>query len=374
LPSRNNSWRNWIELGEDMSDRPGAFRGTAIKGGMIDRPDGRNLVTIETVGDVFPIKGADSIEVVTVRGWRVVTKIGEFRPGDRCVYFEIDSLLPLDDARFAFLTPRGTKEVKGRAYHRLKTARLRGVYSQGLVMPVTDFTELAEYRPVGLAERLGVIKYEPPAVLSGGEIIGVFPERLGRKTDSERAQNLVEVWDEIVAGGPWVATEKIDGTSMSVFRDNAGVLHVCGRNYEIADGANLYWRTVRSYEIDALLEPGEGVQGELFGEGIQKNPLRMNGVHLAIFNFLRDGGPVGRRSWPDWTKRLAVPELPLTLPTDPDVAVAQAERVQSQFSHGRGLLAEGVVWHQADGHCLDVLDGRSTFKVISNRYLVKHDG
>lgn len=336
------------------------------------QPQDRNLVTIETVGDVHPIKGADSIEGVAVRGWRVVAKIGEFHPGDPCVYFEIDSLLPIDDSRFAFLAARGTKEVDGRAYHRLKTARLRGVYSQGLAMPLAGFPELTEVRPDGLAERLGITKYEPPAVLAGGDIAGVFPEHLGRKTDSERVQNLVEVWDEVVASGPWVATEKVDGTSCSVFYDVEGVV-VCGRNYEIADGDNLYWRTVRSYEVDALLEPGEGVQCELFGEGIQKNPLNMTGVHLAIFNFLRDGRPIGRRSWPDWAKRLAVPELPLTLPTDPDVAVAQVDRVQSQFFRDRGLLAEGVVWHQADGRCLDVLGGRSTFKAISNRYLVKHD-
>lgn len=316
----------------------------------------------------MPIDGADSIEGVTVRGWRVVTRIGEFRPGDPCIYFEIDSMVPLDDSRFAFLAPRGTKEVDGRSFHRIKTARLRGVYSQGLVLPADVFPELDPLE-CDIAESLGVIKYEPPAVLAGGDIAGVFPEHLGRKTDSERAQNLVGVWDEILDNGPWTATEKIDGTSMSVFRDGDGVIHVCGRNYEIADGRNLYWDTVREYGIDKWLPVDTGVQCEMFGEGIQGNPLRVKGVRVAVFTFLMGEVPFGRGLWPVQALEMAVPEMGITLPSSVDEAVDQVERLDSLVSPGRP--AEGVVWHQTNGLPLDVLDGRTTFKVISNRYLAK---
>jgi len=328
----------------------------------------RDLVTKETISDITPIAGADSIEVVTVRGWHVVTRIGEFRSGAPCVYFEIDSMVPLDDARFACLAPRGIKSEGGKLYHRVKTARLRGVYSQGLVMPAATFPELDASHD-DLARRLGVIKYEPPAVLAGGDIAGVFPEYLGRKTDSERAQNLVDVWDKIRSAGPWIATEKIDGTSMSVFRDRSGTIRVCGRNYEIAEGHNLYWDTVRQYGIDEWLPVGTGVQCEVFGEDIQKNPLRVNGVRIGVFNFLMNGVPFGRLYWPEPAFVLAVPELDLVLPSTVDEALAQVERLDSLVTPGRP--AEGVVWHQTHGHGLDVLNGRSTFKVISNRYLTK---
>jgi len=332
----------------------------------------RQLVTVETISDVQPIPDADAIEVVTVRGWRVVVRIGEFEVGDSCVYFEIDALLPMSDPRFAFLTPRGTKEVDGRTYHRLKTARLRGVYSQGLVLPLSAFPELAATHGGDLAALLGIIKYEPPAVLAGGDIAGLFPEKLGRKTDSERAQNLVAVWDAIVAGGPWLPTEKVDGTSLSVFKDIDGVLHVCGRNYEIAEGDNLYWNAVRANEMDSWLPPGTGVQGEIYGEGIQKNPLRVKGVRVAVFACLTHGEPLGRRFWPEQVAKLAVPMFDLVLPATAEAAIAQADGIESLVAPGR--LAEGIVWHHANGLTMPELDYRSTFKVISNRYLVKHDG
>ena len=332
--------------------------------------DRRQLVTIETVTGVQPIPDADAIEVVTVRGWQVVTKIGEVSVGERCVYFEIDSLLPLDDPRFSFLAPRGTKEVDGRMCHRLKTARLRGVYSQGLVLAAADFPELGSGGD--LAERLGVLKYEPPAVLAGGDIIGTFPEHLGQRTDSERAQNLAGVWDAIVAGGPWLGTEKLDGTSMSVFRDRDGVLHVCGRNYEIGDGDNLYWNAMRAHRIDTWLEQGCGVQCEVYGEGIQKNPLGVKGVRVGIFAFLVGREPVARDRWPGEALAHAVPVLDLILPGSAEEAVAQAEHIDSVVSPGRA--AEGMVWHQADGRALAELGHRATFKVVSNRYLLKHDG
>ena len=90
----------------------------------------RRLVTVETVRDVRPIPDADAIEAVTVRGWTVVTRNGEFASGDPCLYIEIDACLPLDDPRFAFLTPRGSKMLPdGRDVHRVKTAKLRGTYS-----------------------------------------------------------------------------------------------------------------------------------------------------------------------------------------------------------------------------------------------------
>jgi RNA ligase (TIGR02306 family) len=104
----------------------------------------RKLVTLETVVEVRPIPDADAIEAIVVRGWVVVAKRGEFRVGDRCVYFEIDSALPLSDERFAFLGARGTNTtVTGTKMHVLKTARLRGVYSQGLALPTALFPELA---------------------------------------------------------------------------------------------------------------------------------------------------------------------------------------------------------------------------------------
>lgn len=93
----------------------------------------RKLVSIQTIDDVQPIENADSIEVALVGGWNIVIRKGEFKKGDKAFYFEIDSMLPLEDKRFSFLESRGKKIQNGILYHRLKTAKLRGQISQGLL-------------------------------------------------------------------------------------------------------------------------------------------------------------------------------------------------------------------------------------------------
>ena len=96
----------------------------------------RKLVSIQTIDDIQPIENADNIEVALVGGWNIVIRKGEFKKGDKAFYFEIDSMLPLEDERFSFLEPRGKKEQNGILYHRLKTAKLRGQISQGLLFPL----------------------------------------------------------------------------------------------------------------------------------------------------------------------------------------------------------------------------------------------
>ena len=204
----------------------------------------RHLATIERIADIRSIPDADAIEAAVVRGWTVVVKKGEFAIGDRCVYFEIDSFLP-HVGPFEFLASRGSRifdDVRG---HVLRTIRLRGVYSQGLVLPLAAFPELTGNDGDGVGEdgrdvsdELGVTKYEAPLPASlSGIALGEFPTRLAPKTDSERVQNLVTSWDHLCTYGSWVATEKIDGSSMTVINDD-GTIRVCSRNLELADVAS----------------------------------------------------------------------------------------------------------------------------------------
>jgi RNA ligase (TIGR02306 family) len=332
----------------------------------------RQLVTIEEVADVVAIADADAIEAVRVRGWTVVAKKEQFHVGDRCVYIEIDAALPLSDERFAFLEARSVKtDVDGSRIHVLKTARLRGVYSQGLVLPIEQFPELLAAEPdADLAGLLGVKKYEPPLPPGlGGEMVGAFPTSLARKTDAERAQNLVAIWPLLLAAGPWIATEKLDGTSLTVVNDG-GELRVCGRNWELRDGPNVYWDAVRSTGMESHLQPGEVVQAEVYGEGIQANPLRVRGRHVGVFGFFRGLDAVPRNDWPEWVEALAAPVYAdLVLPDTVDAALAQVDGLASVVNPQR--RSEGVVWARPSGRGLQELEWRSTFKVISNAYLVK---
>lgn len=337
----------------------------------------RRLASVETIVDVRPIAGADAIEAVTVRGWTLVTRRGEFTPGALAVFFEVDCFLPVEDPRFAFLAPRGTKVFDGRTGHVLKTAKLRGVYSQGLALPVAQFPELADpeaLRDAGedVAARLGVVKWEAPVPAQlAGVALGPFPTQFAPKTDAERVQNLVAVYDDLCARAAWVATEKIDGTSVTFVRD-AGQLRVCSRNLELVPAGTTQARLAESLKLLDALEDGDVVQGELFGEGIQANPLKIRGQRLAIFAVLRDRRPLPRAAWPASLAAHAAPVFDdLRLPASVPEAIAQADGIGSKVTPGQ--LAEGVVWHAADGATFDALDGRGCFKVISNKWLLKHD-
>lgn len=330
----------------------------------------RNLVTSRLIDAIRPIADADAIEAAVIGGWTVVVKKGEYTVGDEVLYFEIDSLLPLDDERFAFLAPRGEKIIDGTRYHRLKTARLRGVYSQGLALPMSDFaSELAANTTQNWQDILGVIKYDPPIPADqAGEIVGPFPSSLVQKTDAERVQNLdANTW-QVIRSYNWLATEKIDGMSVTYINDN-GTLRVCSRNWELANTDSLQWRIAEELHILDSLPVGWSLQGEIYGEGIQNNRLKIKGQALAVFAVRAQGSYTDRNDWPDAFKRLAAPAYPISLPRTIAEAVEQADGIKSLTASGR--LAEGIVWHTLDGSALAALGHRDCFKVISNKYLSK---
>lgn len=198
----------------------------------------RRLATFRTVDAVEPIENADAIELAVVGGWKVVTKKGEFAPGDACVYFEIDSFLPDGVAAWQFLVDKSPRMFNGVKGHKLRTIKLRGQISQGLILRPDSFpllTFLLDPKPLDTVEReviaetygmetleelnmlrfglyeheaqldprdlnlnklLGIVKWDPPlSPQLQGMAAGLFPSFI-RKTDQERAQNLkAEIFD-----------------------------------------------------------------------------------------------------------------------------------------------------------------------------------
>lgn len=347
------------------------------------KDDVRKLATVEELVNIRPIEGADAIVAANVRGWTVVVKKGEFQEGDRVVYFEVDTALPLEDARFAFLEPRGVKEVEGVKYHVLKTARLRGVYSQGLVMPLEAFWEdLEGFFPgmergvtpalgVDVTSSLNLGKWEAPLPVGSGDTAGSFLTQYARKTDSERVQNLQAVWGEVKAV-EWEASEKVDGTSCTVVRDEEGRLRVMGRNWELREGDNTYWNVVNHYK--ALMDTipvGGGLQVEIAGPGIQRNPLKLQDVRPFVFDVIAPGKRmVPRSEWPQEVLKWAVPLVDLPLPATAQELVEQVDGMKSLVNPQ--VLAEGVVFHTKDGRVVPAVGDRNTFKVISGKFLLKH--
>lgn len=247
----------------------------------------RSLASIQKIVSVEPIPGADSIEVATVLGWHCVVKKGEFSPGDLCVYFEIDSLLPQIE-QFDFLRSRGTSKIEdGTTGYKVRTIRLRKQVSQGLALRPDLFPELAgKEEGDDVTELLNVVKWEPiiPANMRG-MVKGTFPDFIP-KTDETRVQNLKRVLTRYTGTRCYV-TEKIDGTSVTYYVKD-GVFGVCSRNQELQESEdNLYWKIATGHGIEEKLRSlnkNIAIQGEIFGAGVQGNPLMMPSVQVKFFN------------------------------------------------------------------------------------------
>lgn len=342
--------------------------------------DLRKLVTIAQVSEVVPID-ADAIIGYRVRGWIVVDSKGKYAPGDHVIYLEPDAFLPVSVPEFAFLEARGVKEavhdgetVRG---HLLKTIKLRGQISQGLILPLQFglTPESTQEEITATFEKLGVFKYEPPLPSGGGEQIAPFPTRFARKTDSERVQNVSDEWLQSLDPSEWFASEKIDGTSATFWKVD-GELHVAGRNWELSpEGDHPHARLARELKLAELMPDNSVVQGEIYGEGIQKNPLKVNGLHLAVF-WHGFSTPVEEneetRAFHEWAENHSTPLVDLTLPRTIDEAIEQTMKMKSLVNPK--VLAEGVVWWNKKGTHYSEIGDRPNFKSINSAYLLKHGG
>lgn len=245
----------------------------------------RKLASVQKIAHVRPIEGADRIEVVGVLGWECVSKKGEFREGDPCIYFEIDSLLP-EDPRYEFL--RLSSYRKDLKKYRLRTVRLRKQLSQGLALPMSLFPE-AQGLPEcsDLTDLLGVEKYEPPipAQIQGDARSFSWPIA---KTDEARVQSEEgRLMLEGLIGRPYYVSLKLDGTSCTYIVDpRGGEYHVCGRNYSYRrSDTHAFWRVSDRYGIEeGLRSLGVALQGEIVGPGIQKNRMGLREVDFYVFN------------------------------------------------------------------------------------------
>ena len=343
----------------------------------------RLLVTRRTIEDIQPIKGADMIERVTIDGWHCVSKKGEFAVNDDCIYFEIDSFLPASDERFEFLMKQ-SRTFEDNLGHRLRTVRLRKQISQGLAMPVGLFPELVGVsNEDDMASLIGVVKYEPPVpACIAGEVVGGFPSFIP-KTDEERAQNIV---DEIFIeneGAVYEVSVKLDGTSMTAFL-NEDEVGVCMRNYQLkineANSHNTLVKIATSGLLDKLREIGRNmaVQGEVMGEGIQKNRESLKGHHFYVYNIYdidakRYLNPIERIMF--FNEHLkGVPKVNHVPVLITNVSMSdlihEAKPVDNidlliGMADGESLNAEtreGLVWKR--------MDGRFSFKTISNQFLL----
>lgn len=332
----------------------------------------RKMASVRRIDALNPIPGADAIECATVGGWRVVVQKNEFVVGDLAVYCEIDSWIPHELAPFLSKgqQPREFGGVRG---ERLRTVKLRGQVSQGLLLPLNDLLKMKYdgnsviVEGDDVSEMLGIQKWEAPVPANlAGDVRGVFPSFVP-KTDQERIQNLTEefkTWTDLV----WEVTEKLDGSSMTVYYKD-GDFGVCSRNWNLAESeSNSMWQQARAYNLEQLLaqEGNYAVQGEIVGEGIQGNPYRIRGQDFYVYDIFdivkqRYLSPAERQTFVNRNNLKHVPVITesLVTPTTIESILMSAE--------GKSLLnqnteREGLVFKS---------DGNVSFKAISNKFLLK---
>ena len=333
----------------------------------------RKMATIRQIDALNPIEGADAIECASIGGWKVVVKKGEFSVGNLAVYCEIDSWIPTELAPF-LSKGKEPREFEGIRGERLRTVKLRGQLSQGLLLNLDSAIPQTNSFVEGddVSETLGIVKWERPMNAQlAGMAKGNFPSLIP-KTDQERAQNLVrEILAAAQAGTQFEITEKLEGSSMTVYLID-GVFGVCSRNLDLKETAdNTFWQVARQEQIEQKMrETGPdaqfAIQGELIGPGIQGNIYKLSKPEFRVFDVynIQTGEyvqPVYRRALID---RMGLMHAPVLL-IDKDLGVGSVDELL-QWAEGESKLGkterEGIVFKEAKG-------GMS-FKAISNKYLL----
>jgi RNA ligase (TIGR02306 family) len=332
----------------------------------------RKLASIRRISDIQEIPGADMIELAIVDGWKVVVakEVGH-RINDLVVYCEIDSFLPIKE-EFEFLRKSSFKKMGDQEGFRLKTIRLRGQVSQGLILPMSVFALYPSNPTEGddVTEALDIVKYEPPIPTElAGKVKGLFPSFI-RKTDEERIQNLASEYEEMRKHTYYV-TEKLDGSSATFYYNN-GEFGVCSRNLELLETeGNTFWKVARELDLEnKMKEYGENanisIQGELIGESVQGNPYKIKGQTVRFFNlFDIDLQEYHSLSvFQETMKVLGLETVPvlnthLHLPETIDELLLMAD---DKSELNPNFDREGIV--------IRSLDRKISFKVISNKFLL----
>ena len=378
--------------------------------------DKRALAYTTKVLNIEPINGADNIELISVLGWKVIAKKNEFKVGDLCVYFEIDSKLPAAE----------WSEFMEKRHYKVKTMKLGkfGVISQGLALPLDAFdVDMPNKENIDVTDLLKVTySVEEDNVRKNGNPNAKYESMRARhkklfkkpwakwlmkrawgrkvmffffgkkkdnpkgfptfisKTDEERVEN--QPW-RIGDGKTYLCTEKLDGTSCTYALERKGKnkfeYYVCSRNVRQKDrdqecyhDSNIYWELEDKYHIEEHLKEYLDmfpdlkwvcIQGEGVGN-VQGNPLKLTENDLYVFNFKtsEDGRWPSEKaktlinSWGmKWVPIIGIVKMPDTM--EELKALADGPSTVNP-----NVLREGFVYRS--------LDGQDSFKNISVKFLL----
>jgi RNA ligase (TIGR02306 family) len=354
---------------------------------------------IAKINEVKAIEGADNIEQVVVGGWNAITKKGEFKEGDLTVIATTDAVIPeklSEKMGVANYLRKGT---------RVRTVKLRGVYSECLIIPMTYIQGVKRTEGTDCMEVLGITKYEPPVkqiqLASGRKIkwrdnqnfhiyykfpnlknvAGMFTEQdevqITRKIHGTNARygivkkGKLTFWDKVKKffrlADEWIDYEYIYGShNCEKGSDSQGfystdVWRTVAEEYKIKEKL---WNYVNLYGAKYI---GEGViiYGEIYGAGIQKNyTYGLEEIQFVGFDVKVNGEylPVDS-AYCSIVLVLGLPHVE-TLYTGPWDQEIQDEYVFNNFIEGTKVPHEGIVIKHISG------ERNKVAKVINPDYLI----
>jgi len=355
----------------------------------------RKLAHIEYITDIQPIPKADLIAVATVLGWKVVVKKGEFKVGDKVVYIEVDSIMPALP-QYEFL-----KERK----YRIRTIKLKGQVSQGLVLPLSSLPEGWKKFSIGqdVTEALGIVKYDPQAEDESSQNMssfvkfmkrfkwyrkffmnkkkGGFPDRI-KKTDEERIQNIPQILSDY-HNSLFDVTEKLDGQSVTFFLKKVSKnifgkqqydFGVCSRNLRLTrPDKSSWWTVAKNYHMEDVLKNLIGdreyvvLQGEILGTSIQGNKYGVREYQFYAFNLIY---PEGNVTWTDMTiplNQYGIQTVPIL---DVDVNLFTTVDDMVEMSKGKSYINPKI---DREGLVIRNFEKGISFKVINPEFLLKNN-
>ena len=401
---------------------------------MLNKNQERELAYVVRIDEIIPIEGADRVEVAKVGGWRVMVRKGQFKAGDPAIYFEIDSKVPETEA-FEFLAQKHYK-VKTQKYFK------GTVISQGLLMAAEDFGwTVRDYFIIDdkgfahgandqdsmfLTKKLGVTYYEaednkrkassadkyqkmarrmgkkfakfPYRNLMrhtwGKKLLYLFygrkvdkkngwPAHIAQKTDVERIQNMTWVLKD---KKPFVATEKIDGSSCSIMaeRTRFGKIkyYICSRNVVFEDenqkcfyDDNVYFEAYHKYNLKEKITQilneynlsNVALQMEVFGPNIQKRDYSLKEHQAMIFHIVTNREKMPMDKVVEICEKYDLPHVPIVDDNYilPDSIEDLQKYVEGEGSKIDGKPREGIVFYDKE-------TGQQYFKFVSPEFLLKY--
>ena len=323
------------------------------------------IVEANRIVEIKDHGNADKLEVAIVKGWQCVVGKDMYKAGDLVIYVPVDAVFP---------QPLSDKIGVTKYLHkqRVKTAKLRGVISQGVIMSANEVPDVKEGDDV--ATILGITKWEPPTPgqCTSGTPRPQHPDFL-RYTDIENFKNYPDV---LIEGEEIAITEKLHGSNLRAANNvaekegeagHAGI-HVGSHRMDFVDTPeNLYWNAARKYRLAELLPPGYQIFGEIYGKGIQKLTYDLQEFEVRFFDLMRG------LQYVDYEEFLVFCEVH-GLPTVPELYRGPWKKDLVAMADGKSTIAshirEGVVIKPVKGRW-DHKVGRVALKAISEQYLLK---